>query len=88
MNVGDRVKDKITGFKGIVVAKTEWLYGCTRLTVQPETLEKGATLKNETFDEPQLLLIKAGVVKGGYVPPTEPRTYGPRDDAAALSRDG
>lgn len=87
MNVGDRVKEKISGFKGVIVAKTEWLYGCTRFTVQPEKLDKeGAVQKTETFDEPQLELIKTGAVKGASPKLEEERTYGPRNDAAALSR--
>lgn len=85
--LGDRVKDRITGFQGIAVARTEWLYGCVRITVQPEKRDgDGKLLANETFDAPQLALVRAGVVKGGQVERATPRTYGPRDDRAALSR--
>ncbi len=60
INLGDTVKDSITGFKGIVVAKTDWITGCTRVVVQPETLTKeGAVKPSETFDEPILVLIKS-----------------------------
>lgn len=87
MNVGDRVKDQVTGFEGIVVAKTEWLHGCVRLTVQPEKLDKdGKPREPGTFDEPQLLLLKAGVVKTRKDAPKDARNYGPRDDKAALRR--
>lgn len=33
--MGKLVRDKISGLEGIVVARTEWLYGCIRLNVQP-----------------------------------------------------
>jgi len=60
---GDRVRDRITGLKGIVVGRTEWLYGCTRITVQPESATKD-NKPAETFcvDEPQLEVLKRGVV--------------------------
>ena len=41
IHLGDRVKDKLTGFSGVVVAITEWLNGCTRMAVQPEKLVEG-----------------------------------------------
>ena len=62
--LGDRVKDRISGLAGIVVAKTEWLYGCVRVAVQPEKIGKdGKPLEMQTFDEPQLDLVRAKNVK-------------------------
>jgi hypothetical protein len=62
--LGDKVKDTVTGFEGIIVAKTDWLYGCTRCTVQPGFLDKdGKTIEAQGFDELQLELIESGVVK-------------------------
>lgn len=57
---GDTVKDTISGFIGIVVAVTEWINGCVRLTIAPTTLKDGALLDNQTFDVEQLKLVKAG----------------------------
>jgi hypothetical protein len=56
---GDEVKDKITGFKGIIVAQTRWLNGCIRYLIQPQTLRDGKTIEGESIDEGQLDLIKA-----------------------------
>ena len=84
MRLGDRVRDIITGFEGIVVAETNWLYGCRRLTVQPEAIDKdGDVVKTGTFDEPQLTLVAAGVHQAQL---DKPAVYGPRDDKAALRR--
>ena len=49
-NLGDEVKDTITGFKGIVVARTEWLNGCARVTVQPQSkaMERRSNRKPST----------------------------------------
>ena len=64
-NLGDRVKDIITGFQGVIVARTSWIYGCDRYTVVPEKLDQDGKPQNGTsFDEPQLKLVKAGVVMG------------------------
>lgn len=84
VKLGDRVRDLITGFEGIVVARCEWLYGCVRLTVQPEKLKDGKQLETATFDEPQLKVMKVGVVE--HMKPSLAPTYGPRDDAKATSR--
>ena len=38
--LGDLVKDKVTGFTGIVICRAVWLNGCARLTVQPQKVGK------------------------------------------------
>lgn len=64
VGLGDRVKDRISGIKGIAIARTEWLYGCVRITIQPEKLDKdGKQHDNISVDEPQVQVIKAGVVE-------------------------
>jgi len=55
---GDLVKDKITGFEGIVVARTEWLYQCVRISVQPQSLHDGKPIDCQTFDEEQLEVLE------------------------------
>ena len=82
IKLGDRVKDKITGLKGIAIGATDWLYGCRRICVQPEEAKDGKPAESFHVNEPQLELIKERVI----VPPiktAEPkRTHGPREDAA------
>jgi hypothetical protein len=58
-NLGDKVRDKITGHEGIVIARTEWLYGCVRYVVQGQTLHEGKPTEPHTFDEDQLVVLKA-----------------------------
>jgi hypothetical protein len=31
VNLGDKVKDRITGLEGIAIGVTTWLYGCRRV---------------------------------------------------------
>ena len=63
IELGDKAKDQVTGFKGIVVAITAWLNGCKRIMIQPQKLgEKGETVPTECFDEFQVEVIKKQVV--------------------------
>ena len=62
INLGDVVKDTITGFTGVVVCRSKWLYGCERLTLQPMTLKDGTPIDRQTFDEPQLELVSEAKV--------------------------
>jgi len=57
-NVGDELKDTITGFAGIVMARTEWLNGCLRYQLQPKKLKDGKMQDEAVFDEQQLVMVK------------------------------
>ena len=58
IKLGQKVKDTITGLEGIVVAKTKWLHGCVRITIQPKVGEDGKVPDNYSFDEPQAEIIE------------------------------
>ena len=75
LELGMEVRDRVTGFQGIITARTTYLNACSRLTVSPPVAEKGTLPDSQFFDEPDLVLVGNGV----YVPP-EPkpvRTGGP-----------
>ena len=64
IELGDKVKDIVTGFTGIAVARTQWIAGCDRITVQPDRLTKdGETMESGTFDEPMLIIVKKASIK-------------------------
>ena len=64
IKLGSKVKDRITGFTGIAVHRTMWINGCARIGVQPiGTNKDGKTFDVETFDEPNLILLKAAPKK-------------------------
>lgn len=76
ISLGDKVKDSITGFKGVAIARTIWLHGCARITVQADKLSKdGQIMDNQTFDEPQLIILKPKQAKVG-----SRKTGGPRPE--------
>ena len=82
MELGDKVKDKITGFEGIAVARTKWLTGCERITIEPMGLgEDGKVKKLETFDVERVEVCKGG--EGAYKrlgPTPSKKRGGPRPD--------
>ncbi len=51
IKLGRIAKDSITGFSGIIVAKIEYLTGCTQYKLQPQGLKDGSPIKGEWFDE-------------------------------------
>jgi len=58
IELGMSVKDKITGLTGVAVARTEYLTGCARISVQPTEVKDGKTAEWVTLDEGQLDIIK------------------------------
>lgn len=51
IKLGSKVKDMITGYAGIAVGRTEWLYGCNRIVVESDQLKDGKPLETQWFDE-------------------------------------
>lgn len=65
LKLGDKVKDRVSGFEGVAIARTVWLNGCVRWTIQPDGLDKDGKLREaNTFDDHQL-----EVVIHSHVPP-------------------
>jgi len=63
IELGDIAKETVTGFTGIVVARTIWLSNCDQLTIQPQGLDKeGKPHQTRTFDEPRVVFVKKGKV--------------------------
>lgn len=75
LQLGDTVKDSITGFQGIAVGRTAWLYGCDRIGVEPREMKDGKTIDIAWFDEARLVVLKAGTIRVAQV-----STGGPRPD--------
>lgn len=64
--LGDQVKDRVSGFTGIVTGRIEYFTGCLAYQVTPEALNKdGEPHKSSVLNENGLDLIEAGKVKTG-----------------------
>jgi len=55
----EEVRDKVTGFRGVITGRTEWAYGCRRYSVQPKGLKNGRPVEAMGFDELALVRVKA-----------------------------
>lgn len=81
IQLGDQVKDIISGFTGITISRTDYLHGCTQWGVKSQELHEGKPISMQWFDEPQLGVVKEAVVakveKGSDAPPGGPRATPP-----------
>lgn len=72
IQLGEKVRDTVTGFEGIAVARLEYLNGCVQYCVQPPA--KDNKVEEGTWvDEAQLQAVGVGVTvakrgTGGPVP--------------------
>lgn len=74
--IGARLRDIVTGFEGVVVARTQYLTGCNRYSLQNQELDKDGKPKDwQAFDENQLdevkdkdIAIKSVRERGGPAP--------------------
>lgn len=60
IELGDEVRHKYSGFKGIAVCRSTYLSGCDRITIMPKTGKDGKLGDNCSFDEPEIEIIKKG----------------------------
>lgn len=65
IELGDLVRDKVTGFEGIATSRTQFLNGCFQIGIM-KRLKKGEKITEETFegtaiDEQQLERIGNGI---------------------------
>ncbi len=77
VQLGDTVEDRLTGVKGIATARTEWMEGCSRVTIQPKELKDGLPVDAHVADERDTKIIKrakpAPAVKTGGPRPAPTR---------------
>lgn len=58
IELGDTVKCKYTGFKGVAVAKTIFINGCVQYSVAPKWDGKAVFREDMSMDEESLVIIK------------------------------
>lgn len=77
-DLGSIVRDKITGIKGVLVARCEWQHGCVRLTMQPMgATSNGEPIAPHTTDEQNVEMVEAirGASRPSGGPHDTPETY-------------
>ena len=78
---GDKVKDTVTGFTGIVTAHAHYSTGCNQVLVQPKLDKKSAWSEPRWFDIERIEIVKVGACEIATSP-----TGGPRGSEAAPIR--
>lgn len=81
IELGDTVKDTITGFQGVAIAQYLYLNGCVRINIQPEELREGKPIEDQAFDIEQIQVVKKAkskvvVPSGGPQPEPTKRAEG------------
>ena len=80
INLGEKVRDRITKFVGIVVGRAVYLNGCVRLQVQSQKLKDGRPMDGDWIDEGQLEKVSAP-----FLTRLKAATGGPRDSPRGFS---
>ena len=59
IKLGSHVRDMYTGFEGTATGRTEWLYGCARIAIEPRTLDKDGKVREvEWVDEQRVQVVE------------------------------
>lgn len=58
INLGETVKDKVSGLVGITTSRTEFLNGCVQYAVMPKIKKGGTEIPCWNIDQGQLEVIK------------------------------
>lgn len=80
--LGKKYKERVSGFQGICIAEHHFHSGCSRYTLRAEVTEPGKAPEELTFDETELIEVKAEEVK----PAPQRRTGGPQDPSRTPGR--
>ena len=62
IGLGDRVRDAVTGFTGVVMARVEYLTGCNQVSVLPGMGDDGKCPTAEWFDVERIAVVEARAV--------------------------
>ncbi|MGI6168436.1 MAG: hypothetical protein ACOYI4_01805 [Christensenellales bacterium] len=84
IKLGSSVKDTLTGFAGMATGRTDWLYGCSRICIEPAELKDGKPIDAQWFDEQRIEVIE---VKAPVVSKDSSATSGGPYDAPTRSSD-
>lgn len=69
--LGDRVKDRVSGFEGIVFHRSEWLTNCNTYGVKPTKLDKKGSHATLLFSMSRCWSWSLKIRTAGYLPSTK-----------------
>jgi len=62
IKLGNKVRDKVTGFEGIATAKVEYINRCVQFCVKPPVGKDGKMPDGEYIDIDELEIVDEGIV--------------------------
>lgn len=62
IELGRKVRDKITGFEGVATSRVEYLTGCTQIGVAPKVDNEGKIRDTQYFDFGRLEYVDASTI--------------------------
>ena len=74
IKLGNKVRDKVTGYEGVATARVEYLNGCVQFCVKPRVGSDGKMPDHEYIDVQQLEVVSQGETI------TPSKTGGPQRD--------
>ncbi len=63
IQLGSKIRDRITGFEGVVTGRVEYLTGCNQVLVAPRVKADGGHLDSCWFDEQRCDVLPDAPVK-------------------------
>lgn len=61
IELGQKIRCKVTGFEGIAISRVEYLNGCIQYCIKPKVGKDGKILDGIYIDEEQLEVIGKGL---------------------------
>lgn len=78
IRLGNKVRDKVTGFEGIATGRVEYLTGCQQIGITPPAKD-GEVKATQYFDAERLVLVDIGIAPAEVSDPNA--AGGPNRDA-------
>ena len=75
VELGQRARDRLTGFEGIVICRNERLTAVTQLCIESTDLREGKPIGDQWFDEARVEAVPDGKPDFGFL--KVPRDYAP-----------
>lgn len=79
--LGDKVKDRVTGISGIAIYRCEFLNGCVQYGIKQQAGKDGKEIEAVACDSQQLELVDKGLNKIAKKAPKKTYTGGIMPDA-------
>lgn len=85
IELGDEVRDTLSGVTGIAIGRTTWITGCDNIQIRPQGMHDGRPIDTFAADEPIVEIVEKAKVKV-QVAQTPRDRGGPSYGAAKMTR--